>query len=431
MRRGVRLAALIPLAVTLLLPAAPVSAQVIVQRVSVQMTIDAPVPHPVIQERLLATVRSVTDRLLVGRTLDQLTPLEAQLGETIAGVVGRVATGYAVAAVSIRLGADAEVAVRLQPVGPVVRDVEVTADLRAVHARLQPLVGGLLQERAVPALRALYAGLPQGAILWAEVVLEERAQAAAEEALAGYTATMRLRMREDVAQVTAVVIPHDTRVIRNIGVHFRSSSIPTMLLDQHGPAVVSMAEFLRGVPVVFGQAHAAALAALIRPDLAAYPPARQYRIVATPSLDVGETTYVNVVAESQLYRVRAEAHLNVGTRAPGPAVVGHLGLLVHPQTEAFVQLRLVPQTLSMEWSLGAEFAVVPVVRIGAAYGVVAQETRVWTEVRLGFDTALRGTWALPAQSFEGAFVYRINPFLSGELVATSQGDWWLRLISNL
>jgi hypothetical protein len=56
---------------------------------------------------------------------------------------------------------------------------------------------------------------------------------------------------------------------------------------------------------------------------------------------------------------------------------------------------------------------------------------LWTSVQVGFDTGVRGSWALRAQTFEGAVTYRFNEFLSGELVGTSQGDWWLRLVSNL
>lgn len=418
-------------ATVLLLGTLPVAAQVVVQRVSVQVTVDGPLPHPLVQDRLRATVLSVSERLLVGRAVDQLAPLTAQLGETLAGVVDRVAAGYAVTAVSLRLGAEPDVSVRLRPVGPVVAEVSVTPDLRMVPERLRPLAGGLLQERVAPPLRSLYGGLPEAALLWAGPVLERRAQEAVEEALPGYSATVRVEIRGATGEVAVTVMPRDTRVIRNLGVRFRSTSIPTLLLDQHRPAVISMAEFLRGVPVTFAQAHAGPLADLLRSDLAAYPPALRYGIAAVPVLDVGETTYVNVVAESRRYRGRAEAHLNVGTRAPGPQLLGRLGVLVHPQTETFAEIRLAPQTLSLEWSLGAELAVLPTVRIGAAYGLVAQEVRTWAQLQVGFDTALRGTWFAGQQAFEGAFIYRINEFLSGELVGTSRGEWWVRLVSNL
>jgi hypothetical protein len=69
--------------------------------------------------------------------------------------------------------------------------------------------------------------------------------------------------------------------------------------------------------------------------------------------------------------------------------------------------------------------------MGAAYAAVSRETILSTSVQVGFDTGLRGSWSLPAQTFEGAVTYRFNEFLAVELVGTSRGEWWLRLVSNL
>lgn len=430
MKRRVRLLVLLP-ALAALGAAPPAFGQAVVQRVELQVLIEGPAPHAVIRERLAATVLSVAERLLVGRPLDQVTALGPGLGETIAGVVGRVAAGYAVSSAAVEVASTSLVTVHLRPVGPLIAGVDLAPDLRAVHPRLHDLVGGALRAGAGTEIQALYTALPVGALEWAAPILEARAREAVEAALPGFTAAVQVRVLGERVQAGVVVLPRDTRVVRNIGVRFRSSSIPTMLLDQHGPAVASMAEPLRGLPVAFAQANRAAIEALIRADLSAYPPARQYRIVAVATLDVGETTYVMVVAESRLYRARVEAQLNVGTSAPGPALVGHLGRLITPQAEAFLELRLVPNTLSLEWSLGAQAAVTPSISMGAAYAVVTQETTLWTSVQVGFDTGVRGSWSLRAQTFEGAVTYRFNEFLSGELVATSQGDWWLRLVSNL
>lgn len=409
----------------------PAFGQAAVQRVEVQVAIDGPAPHPVIRERLLATVESVTDRLLAGRPLDQLTALGPRLGETIASVVERVVTGYAVASAEVQLGVVAAVTVRLRPLRPIIGALVIATDLRAVHPNVHALVDGMLMDRAASEIRALYLGLPSLATDWADPILSARAREAVEAALPGFTATVRVRVRGDAAQAELVVLPRDTRVVRFIGVRFRSSSIPTMLLDQHGPAVASMADPLRGLPVAFAQAARPELTRMINDALAAYEPARQYRIVATAALDVGETTYLTVVADSLLYRGRVEAQLNVGPRAPGAAIVGHVGRLITPSTEAFVELGLVPNTLSLEWTLGAQMDLAPGMAVGAAYAVIAQEATVWSTLRLGFDTGLRATWNLRTQALEGALIYRFNEFLSGELIATSRGDWWVRLISNL
>lgn len=417
--------------ITALALSGPASGQATVQQIELQVSIDGPTPHAVIRDRLRAAVHVVIERLLTGRPLDQLIALQPRLGETIASVVDRVATGYAVTSASVQLGVISHVVVHLQPVGPLIRDVEIVAELRAIHPRLHALVAGVVQQVIGPEIRALYAGLPQAAMAWADPILEAQAREAVERALAGFTATVRARVRGESAQTEVVVLPKDTRVIRNIGVRFRSSSIPTMLLDQHGPAVASMAEPLRGLPVAFAQAHHAAIELLIKEDLAAYPPARQYRIIAAPALDVGETTYVTVVADSVLYRGRVEAQLNIGPQAPGAAVIGHLGRLAAPNTEAFLELRLVPTPLSFDWSVGAQMAASPSTTIGAAYALVARETTAWIAVRAGLDAGVRTSWNLSTQSFEGAVTYRFNEFLSGELIATSRGNWWLRLVSNL
>lgn len=411
--------------------AAPASGQAVVQSVTVQVSIEGPAPHPVIRDRLVAVVESVTDRLLRGRALDQLVPLGPRLGETIADVVDRVATGYAVVAAMVQLGPASMVSVQLRPVGPLLEDVQIVTDLRTIHPQVRALVETLLQQRARPEIQALYLNLPPAAVEWAEPILEARAQDTVETVLTGFTGVVRARPLGGAAEVDITVLPRDTRIVRNIGVRFRSSSVPTMLLDQHGPAVVSMAEPVRGLPVAFAQAHREALEQLITGELAGYAPVRQYGIIIKVGLDVAETTYVTVVADSVLYRARVEAQLNIGTHAPGPSVIGHVGRVVAPRTEAFFELRLVPTPLSLEWQLGAQMEVLPAATVGASYAVVAQESTVWTVVQVGRDTAVRGEWNLRTQAFEGALSYRINEFLSGQVVGTSQGEWWLRLISNL
>lgn len=415
-----------------LLVAGPAGAQASVQRVEVRIVFEGPAPHAVVQERLAATVQSVADRLLVGRPVDQVTPLAPQLGAAVADVVGRVASGYTLDPVLVHAGAVTVIEAHFRPQGPVLQEIAVLPDLSGIHARLRPIAANALAERAAPAIRSLYAGLPQAALFWAGPLLEARAVPPVEEALPGFTAeAIRVRAAGEAAEVGIEIGPRDTRVIRNVGVRFRSSSVPSMLLEQHGPAVASMAAFLRGIPVVFAQAYAQALAEFIGDELRQYPPARQYGIAAAALLEVGETTYVTVLAESMLYRGRVEAQLNVGTRAPGPALVGHLGRVVAHRAEVFGEIHLVPNTLSLDWHAGAVIQLSPSITVGAAYAVVAAETRLWTGLRLGLDTGLRAAWTLPAQTFEGALIYRFNDFLSGELVATSRGEWWLRLISNL
>ena len=409
---------------------APAWGQTVVQQVVVELAFDGAAPHRIIRDRLEATVASVAERLLLGRPVDQVAALLPPPGETIGGVVERVTAGYAVAETMVRPGIVTTVAVRLRPLGPVVDHVVVVPDLRAEHPRVHPLLLALLQPTTIAEMQALVTALPLASLEWAGPLIEVRVRDMVEAALPGFTATARIRPAETV-RLDLTIAPKDSRVIRNIGVRFRSTSIPIILLDQHGPQVASMAEPLRGLPVAFAESTRRSLERMLNEELAAYPPAVEYNIVATSRLEVAETTYVTVSAESLVYRARVEARLNIGPSAPGPEVVAHLGRLVAPPLEPFIEVRLVPTPLSLTADLGFRYEVSPISSLGVTYAPSTQETMLWTTVQVSPDLGLRGQWAVPTQVFEGTLTYRLNEFLAWELIGTSRGDVWLRLTSNL
>jgi hypothetical protein len=411
----------------LLLAAPPAFGQEAVQRVDVQVVYDGPAPHAIVRDRILATVSSVAERLLLGRSLDAAMQLQPRLAETFVGVLERVITGYTVASAVADVGAVTAVVVRLRPQGPLIAETAVRLDLREVPMRLHALVTVLLQP-STDQMRLLPANLPVAAD-WAFLLLEEQARGIIERGLIGYTAGVTLRSGT-AAVIEAAVRPRDTRVIRNVGVRFRSTTMPNLLLDQHAPAVASLSAFLRGVPVAFAADQVSALERIITDDLRAYPPVEQYRMVATASLQVGETTFVTVVADSMSYHASVEAQLNMGAGAPGPAVVARAGRFVTPGVDSFLELRLVPNTLSFDWDLGGSVAIGPATTVGVSYTVPTSAVTVWTSIGLTPDVTVRGSWNTTAQSFEAAVRYRLNAFLAWELVGVP-GQVWVRLVSNL
>ena len=411
----------------LLLSAPPVSGQAAVQRVDVQVVFDGPPPHAVVRERIQASVSAVAERLLLGRPLDAALQLQPRLAETFVGVLERVITGYTVASAAADIGAVTVVVVRLKPVGNLIGETSVRVDLRGVPARLHALVTVLLQP-AVEQIRLLPAGLPVAAD-WAYPLLEEQTRGIIERGLAGYTAAVALHAAP-AAVIEAAVHARDTRLIRNVGVRFRSTTMPNLLLDQHAPAVASLSAFLQGVPVAFAAEQTDALERLLTDDLRAYPPVRQYHMVATAALQVGETTFVTVVADSMTYHANVEAQLNIGAGAPGPAVLMRAGRFVAPGVDAFLELRLVPNTLSFEWDLGGSVALGYSTVVGVNYTVPTSAVTVWTSIGLTPDLTVRGAWNATDQSIEAALRYRLNAFLAWEVVGVP-GQLWVRLVSSL
>lgn len=404
------------------------AAGVSVQAVEVRLTVDGPAPPAVLRTRLQETVQAVVQRLLVGRPVEQLRPAQAQLQVTLAQVVGRVIVGYSVAEVRIDVGATAAVAVRLRPDPPLIRSVELIP-LATVDAAVAPLVRRPLETEVAAETRTLFLGLPVDALDWAAPLLADNVRLAVERALPGFTAVVRARPASAL-QVEVEVLPRDGRVVRDIGVRFRSGSIPQLLLSPHAPAVISMAGPLRGLPVAFAEHKREDLERLVAERLRAYPPVIAYHIIARPLLSMAETTYVTVVADSLAYLGRVEAAVNIGTSAPAPELRAHLGRLTG-RFEFYGEIALVPNTLSSRYDVGVRYQVTQTLDVGTSVTINTLETSPWVSYRLNPDITVRATYAIKQQSVEGSVRYRFTEFLSGELVGTSEGEYWIRVISNL
>lgn len=416
--------------ILILLLVAPVAAAsgVTVQTIEIRLAVDGGGAPQVVRTRLLETVGTVAQRLLLGRPVDQLRPAQTQLQSTLSTVVDRVISGYSVVDTRIEVGATAVIALRLRPDPPLIHTVEVVPRT-GVHPAVAPLVLQPVEQILVPAVRGLLLGLPVGALDWVTPLIVDEVRRAAEEALPGFTVGVRVRPAAQ-SRVEIELITREGRVVRDIGVRFRSGSIPMLLLEQHAPAVLSLTEPLRGLPVVFAERHRAALERLLRDRLRAYPPVVEYHIVVRPVLHVAETTYLTVVADSLLYLGRVEAEVNVGTRAPAPELRLHLGRLIGG-LEIFGEVVLVPNTLSARYDVGVRYRLNESVDAGLNVTLNAPSTTGWVVYRLSPDLSLRTAYEVHQRRLEGSLRYRFNEFLSGELVGTSRGEYWIRLISNL
>lgn len=318
--------------------------------------------------------------------------------------------------------------VRVQPRFPVLGEIPIVTVFEGVHPDAQPLLREVI-DPATPELRGLLLGLPVDALEWAGPIVERRTTELIEAAATGFTAVGRIETAP-AARLVVMIAARDARVVRDIGVRFRSTTIPFVLLDQHGPQVASMAELIRGLPVAFVSAHRARFEAIVAARLAAYPPARQYGIVARAVIQVAEVTVITVLADSTLYRGRLEARLNFGTQAPPPDVRAQLGRAFGP-IEPFLELALTPSNLAFRWTIGLRVDVGADVTAGIKVRLDGEEQEAFFTYRLSPDLSVRGAYFVRADTVEGTLTYRLNEFLSWEGVATSRGAVWLRVVSNL
>ncbi|MDR7418822.1 MAG: hypothetical protein QN178_07910 [Armatimonadota bacterium] len=392
-----------------------------------RLTVEGGEPHTLVVRRMLEAIGSGAERLLVGRDSEMVARQEAALGAVLREVVDRVVRGYRVVEIGFQPGVTTGVSVRVQPLPPVLGESPVEIAMPGVHADVRPLVGAVL-DAATPELRRLTDRLPADAVEWAGPILERRAVEIVEATAAGFSGQAAITTAPTRLSIT--LAPKDSRVIRDIGVRFRSSSIPYVLLSGHAPQVASMAESLRGLPVVFATAQRARLEALIAQRLEVYPPVRDYAVVTRPVLQVAEVTYVTVLADSTLYRGRIEARLNFGTQAPPPDVRATLGRLFG-SLEPYVEITLVPSNLALRGAVGVRFELGTNMAIGASTGFDGDGISSFVTYRLSPDLQVYAKYVSRSDLVEGTLSYRINEVLSVEGVASSDRTVWLRLVSNL
>lgn len=399
-----------------------------VQRVEVRLVVEGGDPHPLIVRRIVETVGTAAERLLVGRDSDVVARQEAALTGVLREVVDRVVRGYRVTALSFQPGVTTVVQVTAQPRAPILGETPVLITLQSVHPDAQPLVRALL-EPVLPDLQRLTVQLPVEALEWAGPIIERRITEVVEASVVGFSATGRIEATP-APRIVATVAARDARTVRDIGIRFRSSSIPYLLLTPHIPQVTSMAELLRGLPVSFASAYRERLEALIGERLAAYAPVKDYAILARPSLQVAEVTYVTVLADSTLYRGRLEARLNFGTVAPVPDVRGQLGR-AFGSLEPFVEFRLIPSNLAWRTLAGVRFELGESTNLGFRTRLDGEDTEAFVVHRLSPDLQVRGAYFIRADTIEATVTYRLTDFLSWEAVANTRGLLYVSIVTNL
>lgn len=420
----------LPLALVVILAASAVPARAAdpIQRVEVGLVVEGGDPHPLVARRIVEAIATASERLLLGRDSEVVARQEPALAGVLREVIDRVVRGYRTVGLGFQTGATTVVRIQLQPRPPMLVEVPVVTSMPGLHPDAQPLVRASL-EPVVLELRRLVARLPAEALEWAAPIVERRITELVEGAAPGFTGTARIES-DPPWRVAVSVTARDTRVIRDIGVRFRSSSIPFVLLEGHGPQVASMAEPLRGLPVAFALAQRTRLESLVGEQLGAYPPVRQYGVVAIPTLRIAEVTYLSVLADSTLYRGRAEARLNFGADAPAPDIRVQLGRLFG-SVEPFVEMTLVPSSFAWRWAAGLRVQTGTELTMGVLTRFEFEGLEPFVQYRLSPDMHIHGAFKPRSELIEMTLTYRINEFLSWEAVATSRGAVWLRLASNL
>jgi hypothetical protein len=139
---------------------------------------------------------------------------------------------------------------------------------------------------------------------------------------------------------------------------------------------------------------------------------------------------VAVSVEAETYRITAEVMLDIGRDRDNISGKAHVGRLIGPYDELFVELKVLPGTMTWQIMPGWGHQFGSDTWAGARYRTSDREFVLW------LDQGLGGRWSLRAERWPGidrnevGLRYKLHDFLSAEFVLTNDSNW-LRLVGHL
>lgn len=406
-------------------PAAAETVTVDAVTVSVQ-AVDAPPPSRVIK-RMEQSVATVGDHVLTGRKVTDIESGKASFEKLIKEVFDRVLVGYWVQEVDITPGPTTSIAVKISPLGDVVRSVALETDLGGIAPPLSGLFRSDMGDIENKAAQVLV-GMPVDAVDWAGSVTKTVIREILAVQLPEYRANIEI-IPGPVTIVKLLLAPTGP-LVKDVQVTVRSRTIPNFLLLAARPAVEEAAAPMRGLPVAFVERHGDYFKDMLTKVAANQAATKRYGLTLASSLKPGTNTELEISADTTKYNVTLEGYMDMGRRQNDTSARLHVGQYVGRTDELFLEVTFIPSSVTWEFVPGWGHRLGAQTVAGAKYNLNSEQSIVWLKQDLDNRWSLR-LERTPALRFnEVGLRYKLHEFLSVEYIITTDNRW-LRLVGNL
>lgn len=382
-----------------------------------------------VEKRIRASISAIGSRVLSGKDDSIFLLNQPAYNKVLSDIVNRVVVGYVVADLSVSYGPETHIAVTLQPVGRLIRDVETSID----YGNLSPEAEALVREDLAgmeSRMSALLTGLPVDSVGWAESVSESAGRELLAGALPEFQATFDVESGEHT-KVRIYLIPQG-EIVRTGVLTFRNTTIPRLFMYSAAEKTEQRLRDLEGLPIAFVARHREAIEDALRDELCADPFIRKYEIEIGTELFAGAKTELKVDALTDHWLIQTEFWLDAGRDGDrSTAFQGLLGHYVGGKDMVFGEVRLYPGP--MDWNVyggwmhrfGGEY------RLGYAYDFIEKSSHVRAEKDFGDRWRFRYDRDFREKNNEYGLSYRIHNYMTVEYVYNDDEGKWVRFIANL
>lgn len=397
-----------------------------VEQVQVHVVTQDP-PSSRVVKRMSESVKVIGEHILLGRKVIEITERREVYEKLVRDVFDRVLVGYTIDGVQIEPGPIAKIQITLLPWGDTVREVDVRVDYSGIAAEAIPLVqadmGHLTED-----IQGALVGLPVDSVDWASGIARDLIRELLKQKLPEFHFSLDVEAGRQT-KVRLSLFPVG-ELVKNVAVSMRSNTIPNLLLVSARPAVESQARSMRGLPVAYVRRHMNHFKTEIAQAAQTDHVIRQFDLKVTSVIRPGVDTEAVVTAETETWRITAEAYLDVGRNTDNISGQAHVGRTLGKYDELFLEVKVVPGPMSWEIMPGWGHQFGSETWAGARYRTNDKEWVGWLQQGLG------GRWSIRAEHWphlawtEVRLRYKLHDFLSAEFVMTNTMNW-LRLVGHL
>lgn len=391
-------------------------------------------PPSALQDRIRNSLDVTGRKALEGKSIAEATQLRASLLDVLKKIFDEVLSGFVVDNIDLKIAPSSVLTVRLSAVGPMVRSVRADVELaQSIH----PIWNQLFQQSAdaiAERLSEMFAGVPVKSASWSTILLQRMVETLPDlsQTFPGFDFTVSVT----VGETTLVDLSMRSKEtpIRTVTTAIRSTTIPSLLLDDLKMRLSTQSEFMLGLPVEFARRKEAVLMRELTRVLEQTGHKKRLYLNYDVHLSIGRQTRVVVQAESTRFSGFLRGKVSLGKTARNPDVEGHYGIFVSPGTEIFSEVNFFPGPVEMQTNLGLGHRFAESFYLAAGRNVNEGLNRVWVSYQVSPDIILsweKGVVEEKKEWIEGSVTYRAHEYFSVELVTDFRTDVWLRFVANL
>jgi len=385
---------------------------------------------PVYRGIIFSVVKRVVGEAFEHQSAKDVISEKGYYADVLKGVLNKVISGYSVEGLLIREKAGTVcVDVKFVPSGEQFHRVDVRlAGFGMLPKEVKALLLAELKELK-KAVAPMIVGIPIESMEWGEDRLLNRVNLLVGRYVPGFRLAnyVEVRGKRMVLRVSAA-----SPVVLKVDIGIFSESIPLLLLRKERPSLLSVSNFLVGLPVKWVNAHKKEIVSYIKAYVSKQKELSRFKTDVRIFLHVGRISKMDMQVESKVYRIKVLLATYIGAGDRETEVNLHFGYKPAPDWELYISSWFGVNRFEGRNALGVLYYLNPDWSVGTEYDMERKSFRLKSTYTWG-RKIVEGYYYLNGGGSGVMFGYKITGHIRLDFVydSVNEKEFYLRLSNNL